>query len=265
MNKKIIWIVLFALLAQSVFAIQQTFTGTVSNAADGDIVLSRVEGNNFITEVASNRYRISIEGNEGSEVEFWMKDHVIHRERLAVGVKPVDLDAATITPKPLSPDTEQPGIITTPPQDRLPASEKKAVSYFWIILFILLLAVIGGAIFYLQKNNWQFPFEIPKLNLPWIKKSEIKIPPRKTPLIPPRIPPRIPPKIQSTAPLKEGIKIPEQFEKPQELTPPKVNGAANALKDYISSMKEKGFDVKQIKAALYSRGWKKDLIDEAIS
>src|SRR3989338_7419875 len=116
MAKKIIWIFLFILLVQSVFAIQQTFTGTVSNSADGDLVLARVEGNNFITEVVSNRYRMSVEGNEGSEVEFWMKDQIIHRERLAVGVKPVDLDASTITPKELPPETEKPGVIATPPQ-----------------------------------------------------------------------------------------------------------------------------------------------------
>ncbi len=263
MKKQVMLVFLMFALIHSVFAIQQTFTGTVSNSADGDLVLARVEGNNFITEVASNRYRITVEGNEGSEVEFWMKDHIIHRERLSVGVKPVDLDAATITPKPLPPETDKPGVIT-PPQDKLPASEKRFVSYFWIILFMLLLAAIGGAVFYLQKNNWQLPFELPKFSLSRGKRPEIKIPPRKEPLIPPRIPPKIPPRIP-TIPLKEGIKIPENFEKPQELTPPKANGAASALKDYVSSMKEKGFDVKQIKAALYARGWKKDLIEETIS
>jgi len=247
--KKILLIsILIILSLQVVFATQQTFTGTVLNAIDGDLILARVEGNNFIEEVLSNRYRITVEGTENSEVQFWMKDHIIHRELLTSGVKPVDLDTSKIS---TTIDIEKP--VDIPVQDKLPITEKK-FSLFWIFFLLAFLLIIGGSIFYLQKNNWQLPFNFSKLKITKEKK-EIRIPPKRITLTPPKFS------------LKKEIKIPPKinFEKPQELTPPKSNGAINQLKNYVKSMKDKGFDINQIKAALYARGWKRELIEKALN
>ncbi len=258
MKKILLVLALLVVLSQLALAAQQTFTGSVFNSEDGDLLLARVSNANFVTEITNGRYLISVDGNAGSEVQFWMKDHIIHRERLNSGTKPLDLDSSRISTQPLPPETEGP-VIVTPTQPPIPPAPKKSSFAFWFILLFVILLVGGGITFYLYQNEWIIPFELPKFSFsfPW-KRKAIQIPPR----IPPRIPPKIELKIPPRIPPKKEFE--ESFEKPEELTPPKANGAQETIKRYVSSMKEKGFDLTQIKAALYARGWKRELIEQAV-
>lgn len=247
--KKIIMLILLFFLLPSVFAISQTFTGSVFNAEAGDLILARVEGENFLTEVLNNKYTITVEGNEDSEVQFWMKDRIIHRERLKSGIKQLDLDASK-TSTTISPSLEKTEVVT-PPQQHLPPPARKTFSFFWIILLLVILLAVGGVIYYFYRNNWQLPFKT--------SKKEVKIPPK---ILLEKKPSLTPPKI----PLKKEIKIPPKiFEKKKELTSSQSNSAVKTLKEYVNSMKKKGFNINQIKAALLTKGWKKELIERAIS
>lgn len=252
-------LIIFVLVLNAVYAIQAIYSGTVTGVFGEDIVVARADGNNFMAEIKNSAFsNLIVEGSSGSEVEFYLKNKIVKRALISEGVQTIQLDASiSLPPKEVVIEKkiiveEKPEQIPLPPKRELPkklVQEKKPEIWPYILIMFFILALAAGVFLFLKKHQVKMEEII-------IPKIPLKPLPKKEKIISEKISVELPPEIQLGKP--PFAVRPEKPALPKE---PLVT-QEDKLRDYIKEMREKGFSDAQIKAALYARGWKKEIIDK---